>query len=202
MKIDRAVVARIAQEGDQALAFAEPIDADDMGAVGKLSAGLEQLCRFLARIAVLEHRQRERRLGNEKVAGDKLEAGAGRVRAPLVIAGDDGPRAFPFDQDLCAAEHMPGREERNRDIADRHALAVGDGLAFLLRRSPEPHLHHAERLARGKHMVVPGPRMVGMAMGHDRALGAAIRVDMEAAGAAIEALAVNREPGFETFGGH
>jgi hypothetical protein len=44
--------------------------------------------------------------------------------------------------------------------------------------------------------------MVGMAVGHDRALGAAVRVDMEAAGAAIEALPVNREPGFEAFGGH
>src|SRR5262245_14747912 len=97
---------------------------------------------------------------------------------------------------------MPGRKERDGDLADRHALAVSDGLAALLRRSAEPHLHHAERLACGKHMVVPRPRMVGMAVGHDRALGAAIRVDMEAAGAAIEALSVDREPGFEAFGGH
>src|SRR5262245_14565868 len=202
MKVDRAVVARAAQKRDQALTFAEPIDADDMGAVGKLVAGLEQLRRFLAGIAVLEHGQRERRLCNEKVAGGKLEARAGRVRAPLVVAGDDRPRTLPFDQNLRAAKHMTGREERDRDVADRHALAVGDGLASLLRRSAEPHLHHTERLARGEHMVVPRPRMVGMAVGHDRALGAAIRVDMEAAGAAIEALAVDREPGFETFGGH
>src|SRR4029450_12205490 len=80
--------------------------------------------------------------------------------------------------------------------------AVSDGLASLLRRSAEPHLHHAERLARGKHMVVPRPRMVGMAVGHDRALGAAIRVDVEAAGAAIEALSVDCEPGFKAFGSH
>src|SRR5262249_54992815 len=97
---------------------------------------------------------------------------------------------------------MPGREKRDGDVADRHAFAVGDGLASLLRRAAEPHLHHAECLARGKHMVVPRPRMVGMAVGHDRALGAAIRVDMEASGTAIEPFPVNREPGFEAFGSH
>src|SRR5215510_12636029 len=134
MKIDRAVVACVAQEGDQALAFAEPINADDVGAVGKLVAGFEQLRRFLACIAVLEHGQRKRRLGNEKVAGDKLEAWACRVRAPLVVAGDDRPRALPFDQYLCAAEHMPGWEKRDGDIADRHAFAVSYGLTSLLRR--------------------------------------------------------------------
>ena len=43
MQIDRPLVARLAQKRDQPLAFAEPIDADDMRPLGELTPRLEQL---------------------------------------------------------------------------------------------------------------------------------------------------------------
>ena len=203
VQIDRPLIARLAQQRDQALAFAEPIDADDMGAVGKLRARLEQLRHFLARIAVLEHRQREGRLGDEQVAGDELEAGAGRVGAPLVIAGDDGARALPFDQHLRAAEHMAGgiaaSPPRRRSRSSRRKRPPGCPWCAGV---PSRVCITASVSRVASTWSMPRPRVVGMAMRDDGALGSAIRVDMEAAGAAIEALAIDREPGVESLGSH
>jgi hypothetical protein len=60
---------------------------------------------------VAEHRQCEGRLGDEQIAGLRLEPRAGRVGPALVIAGNDDPNAFVFNDQLGAAEHMPGRHE-------------------------------------------------------------------------------------------
>ena len=136
MQIDRPLVARLAQQRDHPLAFAEPIDADHMGALGELRVRPEQLRHFLARVAMLEHRQREGRLGDEEIARDELEGGAGRVGAPLVIAGDDDARALPLDQHLRAAEHVPGREQRHRHVADGDPFAIGGRLRALLAGVP------------------------------------------------------------------
>jgi hypothetical protein len=49
---------------------------------------------------------------------------------------------------------------------------------------------------------VPRSRMVGMTVRDHRALGAAIRVDVETARPAIEAFAIDRQPCLETLWFH
>ena len=66
------------------------------------------LCRF-----VTEHRQRERRLGDEDVARNDLERRAGRIGCALVVAGDDGALAVPIEHDLRRAEDVAGGGQAN-----------------------------------------------------------------------------------------
>ncbi len=194
MQIDRALVPCLAQEGDHPLAFAEPIYAHHMRALGKLCGRFQQLRHLGARLAMLEHRQCESRLGDKEIARDKLERGACRVGAPLVVAGYDSPGALVLDQDLGAAEHMAGREEGDRDLANCDLLTVGGFVDSARRQVAEPRAHDGERLFSRKYMVVPWPGMIGMAMGNDGAPDRPGRVDIEAAGAAIEAFGVGLEP--------
>ena len=148
-----------------------------------------------------EHWEREGRLGHEEIARDDLEGRIGRVGASLVVARYDDARALPLDQHLRAAEHMSGGEQRYGHVADADLLAIGGGLTAFGRRA-KPRRHERERLARRQHMRVPRPGMVGMAVRDDRALGAAIGVDVEAAWPAIEPLAIDRQPCLEAFGFH
>src|SRR3546814_13575949 len=91
-----------------------------------------------------EYRQAEGRLGDENVARHDLEARAGRVGPPLVIAGDDDPLALIFHQDLRAAEHMPRGMEAEAHPAAFEALAVSECLIMtrlvidaIAQRTPE-----------------------------------------------------------------
>ena len=136
------------------------------------------------------------------MAWHQLEGGAGGIGAALIVARHHGAGALPLDQHLRAAEHVAGRVERHRHVADGDPFAVGRGLGARAGRRAEPGGHHPERLARGKHVIMPGPGVIGMAMGDDGALGPAIRVDVKAAGPAIEALPVDREPAVESIGSH
>ena len=99
-----------------------------MRALGKLPDGGEQPADLLAVGRMAEDRQAEGRLGDEDVAGDRLEAGAGRVAPPLVVARRDDARAAMLDGDLRRAQHMAGRME-----GDGHAV---DGKLFS--ESPRP----------------------------------------------------------------
>ena len=72
---------------------------------------MQQLVDLVAVRGVAEDRQSEGRLGDEQIAVLRLEGRAGRVRAPLVIAGDDDAVALVFDNELGAAEDMPRRHE-------------------------------------------------------------------------------------------
>src|SRR4029078_13073967 len=128
VQIDRPLVACFAQQRDYPLALAEAVGADHMSAFGKLPVRPQQLRHLLARVAMLEHRQREGGLGDEEVARDELEGGAGEVGAALVVARYDDARALPLDQHLRAAEHMSGGEQRYGHVADADLLAIRGGL--------------------------------------------------------------------------
>ena len=127
-----------------------------------------------------EHRQPEGRLGDEDVAGHRLEGGAGRVRRALVVARRDDAQAAALHRDLRRPEHMPGRMERD---AVTSPIRTGSPKAAASRAaassSPEAERHDVERLARGKHRAVPAGRMIGMGVRHQRPRHRAHRVDVE-----------------------
>ena len=68
VQVDWLVVPGRADQRDHALRLAERIGADEMRALGKQRDRAQQLGDLGARIAVAEHRQAERRLGDEGVA--------------------------------------------------------------------------------------------------------------------------------------
>ena len=84
---------------------------------------------------------------------------------------------------------MAGRQQRHRHVADHDPFAISGRLGAARGAFSKPHLHHRERLARREHMLMPRPRMVRMAVRDNGAFGSAVRIDMKAAGAAIEAFA-------------
>ena len=135
VQIDRLVVARLANERDHALRLAERIGADEMRALGKQRDRMQELGDLAVGIAVAEHRQAERRLGDEHVAGHELERRAGRIGDVLVVAGGDDAQAVRFDRDLRRAEHVAGRMKRHRDAAKPDAFAVADRLRRARRSS-------------------------------------------------------------------
>src|SRR5262249_50440575 len=87
-------------------------------------------------------------------------------------------------------------------IANGDAFAVSSLLASAARRRSKPRAHHRKCLARSKHVIVSRPRVIGVAMGYDRALGSAIRIDMKAPRPAEETLPVDREPAIKLLGYH
>src|SRR3546814_18400216 len=68
------------------------------------------------------------RLGDEDIAGNRLERRAGGVVPALVVAGHHRPFAPIFQHDLRGAEHMARRPEAHADIADPDLLAIADVL--------------------------------------------------------------------------
>ncbi len=124
VQIDRCVVTGLAQQRDHALRLAERIGADQMRALGKQRDRAQELCDLAVGIAVAEHRQRERRLGDEHVARHQLERRAGRIGDVLVIAGGDDAQAVGLDRDLRRAEHVAGGMERHLRAAEIDAFAI------------------------------------------------------------------------------
>ena len=71
---DRPLPAGLAQQADQPLGLAQRVGADEMGALGKLANGAQQLARSpRCRVGMAEDRQAEGGLGDEYVARDRLE---------------------------------------------------------------------------------------------------------------------------------
>ncbi len=66
-----------------------------MRALGIGADRVEQARGFALGRLVMEHGQRERRLGDEHVARDDLERCARRIGGALVVSGDDGALAVP-----------------------------------------------------------------------------------------------------------
>ena len=75
-----------------------------------------------------EDRQPECRLGDEDVAGERLEGRAGWVAAILVIARGNDAQPFRFDRDLRRTEHVAGGMKADLDAAEVDALAIADRL--------------------------------------------------------------------------
>ena len=131
---DGGVVAGGAEEGDQALGLAEGVDADEVGALGELGEGMQELGDLLLRRRVAEDREGEGGLGDEDVAGDGLEGGAGGVGGALVVAGGDDAQGGGGDLDLGGAEDVAGGVEGGGDAAEGDRLAVGGWPGWWRRR--------------------------------------------------------------------
>src|SRR3546814_19655744 len=107
------------------------------------------------------------RLGEEDIAGNRLERRAGGVVPALVVAGHHRPFAPIFQHDLRGAEHMARRHEAHADIADPDLFAIADGLRMsrlAITRAPD-----GKRPRRGEHMAVTAARMGRLAVGWERA---------------------------------
>ena len=100
MQVDRRVEAGLAENDDHPLAFAEPIGAEEMGAVGIGGDRGDEALRLAGGVLVAEDRQAEGRLGDEEIAAPELEGRAGRVGGALVVAGDDRAGALPGQLNL------------------------------------------------------------------------------------------------------
>src|SRR5262245_66522496 len=85
MQVNRLVVSGLADQRDHALRLAERIGPDEMRAVGKQRNGTQELCYLGVGVAVTKDRQPEGCLGDEYIAADEFERGAGRIHDILVI---------------------------------------------------------------------------------------------------------------------
>ena len=175
------------EPGDHPLALAERVGEHARGAAefGVLPPPAVDLGvdRLLRRPAV--DRQPERRLGDERMAGDRLERGAGVVGAGgLVVAGGDPDLAVDLDPDLGRTENVPGRVQRDLRPPDRVRLAVVPGLDDGV--GPHAGLQHMPA-RRGREIPLGAAAgMVGVGMRDDRAVDRPPGVDVEVAGLAVE----------------
>ena len=170
-----------------------------MRALREQRHGMQQLGDLAFGVVMAEHRQPERRLGNEHIAWHQFERWAGRIGDVLVIAGGDDGHAAAGDADLRRAEHVPGRVEAHLRAAERERLAVADDLRRAGETLAVAQAHDVERLLRRQHGAVPGARVVGMAVGDQGLLDRAGRIDVEAAGLAAHA---GRGRDEDVFGTH
>ena len=195
VQVDRRVPAGLAQQGDHPLALSERVAADDVGPIWKQLAAGQQLADFGRGRRVVEHRQRERRLGNEHVAGNRHERVAGGIGRAFVVAADHGAAAPIFHRHLGAAQHMPGGLQPDPDLADGYRLAPGQGLLADRGTGAKPGAHHRQRVRVRECCLVAGAGMVGMAMRDHRPVHGAHGIDEEAAGLAEQALRQRCKPG-------
>src|SRR5262245_22758414 len=123
MDVDRFAIAGGADQRDDALRLAERVSADEMRAVRELAHRIAELSDLAAIVGMSKDRQREGRLGDEDIAGDRFEPRTSRVGTPLVVAGGDDPRPILLHRDLRRTEHMTGRMKRNRNTIDAQRRA-------------------------------------------------------------------------------
>ncbi len=166
MDVDGVVMAPGAQFADQALRLAQGVGADQDAAVGMGVQGGEQAVDLAARVGMAEDRQAECGFGDEDVAGDGFEGFAGGIGAALVVAGDDYPLASVGQQDLGGTEDMAGGHIADRDAVHADFFAIGHRRA---RRGAVAQGHDRQRFLRRPDMAVAAARMIGMAMGDERA---------------------------------
>jgi hypothetical protein len=70
-----------------------------------------------------EHRQAERRFGDEEIAANRFKGKTGGIRGSLVVARDHYASSRMFDDDLRRTENMPRRDELHARILYRHRFA-------------------------------------------------------------------------------
>ena len=196
VQIERAVVAGPAQQRDDPLRLAQAVDADQLRPV-RIGFERGQQLRDLRTVGrMAEHRQAEGRLGDEDVAVDDLEGRTGRIRPPLVVARDHDAGAAPFQHRLRRTEDVAGRHQAQRHAVDLERRAVAERLHVASRPFAVARAHDGERLRRGEHRIVVGPRVVGVAMGDHRAHDRPRRVDVEIPWLAVEPCLGYPEPAF------
>src|SRR5207248_3820836 len=96
VEVYRPVVASLSQHGDQALRFPQSVGADEMRTIGEQRDRVQQFSDLGRYLAMAKYRQSEGGLGDENVAGERLEWGAGRIALVFVIAGGDDPHPVRF----------------------------------------------------------------------------------------------------------
>src|SRR5678810_868121 len=103
MHIERPFVSGLPQQCDHALTFPERVDADQMRAFREYRQRMQQALDLMPILGMAEHRQSERRPGDEDVTRDWLERRTGRIGSPLVIARDDDACPGMLEHHLRAA---------------------------------------------------------------------------------------------------
>ena len=157
-----------AELGDHPLRLAQRVGADQHAAVGIVGQALEQLADLLLDRRMAEHRQAEGRFGDEYVARRHFEWRTGGIGPPLVVAGHHHPFAGVLEQDLRRAEHVAGgHESRGHAAGQGQRLAIGDRPRAV--RGAIAQAHDRQRRGRGDRLAMPAARVVGVAVGHQRA---------------------------------
>src|SRR6266699_4259650 len=105
-------------------------------------------------IAMAEYRQRERCLGDEKIAAHEFEWRAGWIGRVFVIAGGDDAQPIDLDRDLRRAQYMAGRMQRDLRAGETDAFAVSHGLRAAGESLAVAKLHQIERLLCRQHRVM------------------------------------------------
>ena len=127
-------------------------------------------------------RQPERGLGDERVAGDRLEWRARRVGGALVVSGDDPDAGGAFDADLCRSEDVSGWMKGHANVAERERHAVWQSLDVDVRS--ESTFEERPRRLGAQVRLTAGPRVVAMDVRDERTIGRTPGIDVEAAGRA------------------
>src|SRR5262249_59039064 len=126
-------------------------------------------------------------LGDEYIAADEFEGGAGRFHDILVIARGHDSQPVCRDGDLRRTKHVARGVECHPRAPDRDSLAVADRLrrgGEVLAVSQE---HEVERLLGGEHRAMAGTRVVGMTMRDHSPVHRLRGVNMETADFAVHA---------------
>ncbi len=194
--VDGLVPPALAQQPDHPLRLAEGIGPDDVAAFGELPDGLQQSGDLLGVGREAEHRQAEGGLGDEHLAGHRLEGRAGRVAPSLVVSRDHHGQAGVAHHRLGRAQDVAGGRQADLDIVAAERLAVAHRLGSAAEVLAVAGGHDLQRLGGGDHHAVAGPGMVGVAVGDHRPIHRPHRVDEEIAGGAVEPLGLWAEQGF------
>lgn len=90
------------------------------------------------------------------------------------------------DRDLRGAQHMARGMEHDRDTAQPDLLSIGHRLRRAREIISVAQPHDVERFRRRQHRPMAGPGMIRMAVGDDRAVHGPHRINVEAAGLAVQ----------------
>ena len=86
MQVDGAIVASLPHEFQYALAFAEAVGADEMGAIGLACDGLHEALYLVLDGAMAKDRQGKCCFGDEDITGHEFEGRAGWISGAFVVA--------------------------------------------------------------------------------------------------------------------
>ena len=178
MQIDRRVPAGIAQQRDHPLRLAQRIASHQMAALGLVGHRFQQPGDFRFGARMLEHRQPESGFGDQQVARHRLIGLRRTVGEALVVARHHHALPVLLHQHLRRAQNMAGRKQRDGHLADMQRHAEIQRLELPRAIGAIARLHDGDGVRRRQHRAMPGPGVVGMAMGDDGPLPRHRRVDI------------------------